>query len=918
MEQALLLFSRRAMMVNTRVAAVLVLILSIINHRCLVVQAGFTLNYATLLTAPRPQNNHHKHLFSAGRQHRQQHRQQGVVIPSVSSRSLSLNESAKNDNDDEEKTDTTTLLEGIMPPTKEFNRLVLVDETIRALQNQIPTILTKPLTPTGLDKVYSSENFCFSVLVVDNNNNDNNNNDNSDTQSDEDIDNVNDTNGFGGAQDDDDDDNDSIIILRSRDELMALSDVLVLTTAVAQQAILVTGAGTMTDSKVNIECQLIVDEECEIIRIPWRATAPALGVAGTSANGSSSYNNFEGITDCYLSTATNDDDDDVGKVTKFVVRKASFNGQILNGPAIGQALKRIQSTVSNLQQNPILQNIVRSTTQQQQQQDGERERRERGPSIFNTLRDEILGQAATAVSARFSSSSNDDDARGSDTPLSEEENSFVPVYQVKSVRELSIDADNVWINDDDDDKNSKQHSGIGEISSFPPCPGTKNWQKFVDSRYCLLRFSNNIIPQLSDLSIVDSKLFAKDVTYTLAGGTASDNHNDDNDDDDDDESILLTGRESLANFFQTMALTRKGTGGVWKMTRCQVLDWKARTVAVSYEATTSSLPTWKIQGRDVYALDTTTSGEERPMIRQIQQGKMSAVGPNGNEVQLDGTFLVENVASAFQGDGGDGTFSGMSLPRDFLTELLMNQPSLSPLLRQQKPKSGIYDGSRRKLSESAAATSYYAITDLYKQGLKLFDMSSSSSTTTTRRPSPPGMDYMSENVELKGYLGESILRGSSLYGTSVGSVIAGIRESIRQKRLFIEDTTSVIPPPRVEVLVPTGEIRLSLTYLFRIPPPGVGILPSPLDSSNSPTTPSLPLKVELTSNYKLDPDTGLIVEHRLVETRINGQLTPGDQVSRWMRRFLNRDGGGTMIETTRSEDGALKAISDALSWFRSM
>ena len=71
-----------------------------------------------------------------------------------------------------------------------------------------------------------------------------------------------------------------------------------LTTAVAQQAILVTGAGTMTDSQVNIECQLIVDEDCEIIRIPWRATVPALGV-GTSANSSSSYNNFEGITDCY-------------------------------------------------------------------------------------------------------------------------------------------------------------------------------------------------------------------------------------------------------------------------------------------------------------------------------------------------------------------------------------------------------------------------------------------------------------------------------------------------------------------------------------------------------------------------------------------------------------------------------------------
>lgn len=168
---------------------------------------------------------------------------------------------------------------------------------------------------------------------------------------------------------------------------------------------------------------------------------------------------------------------------------------------------------------------------------------------------------------------------------------------------------------------------------------------------------------------------------------------------------------------------------------------------------------------------------------------------------------------------------------------------------------------------------------------------------------------MSENVELRGYLGESIVRGLSVYKRSIGSVIFGIRESIRQRRLLIEESPA---PPRVELIVPTGEIRLSLTYLFRIPTLGKGIIPSP-DSSI--LSSGLPLKVELISDYRIDPDTGLIAEHRLVETRINGQLTAGDQISRWMQRFLKLDGAAaTNIE--RNEDRALSSILDAISWFR--
>jgi len=281
-----------------------------------------------------------------------------------------------------------------------------------------------------------------------------------------------------------------------------------------------------------------------------------------------------------------------------------------------------------------------------------------------------------------------------------------------------------------------------------------------------------------------------------------------------------------------------------------------------------------------------------------------AKGPNGNTIRLDGRWLAENVANAFQ--GGVGTNPSSKLPRDFLTELLMNQPSLSPFLQQQQKSLSRTKSSTdsRKLSQSAAAASYYIMTDLYEQSILLFDM------TSSKRRSPPAAEHMSENVELKGYLGESIVRGSSIYNRSIGSVIFGIRESIQQKRLLIDE---VSVPPRIELLVPTGKVRLSLTFLFRIPPPGAGIISSP-DSGNGLGS-GLPLKIELVSDYKVDPDTGLIVQHRLVETRINNQLTAGDQVSRWLQRFLKLD-GASEATTTRNEDGALRAIVDAISWFR--
>ncbi|VEU33997.1 unnamed protein product [Pseudo-nitzschia multistriata] len=784
-------------------------------------------------------------------------------------------------------------IEGLLPE-RELERLVAVDETVRALKKQLPTILTRPLTPAVAEDAFCKEGFCLSVLV------------------DVDVDDESEsqkaykgslggTGAGAGAYDEQrrkppseriaERIPDEIVLLNGRDELVALGDVLVLATALARQAVLVTG--TM-ETGVGIECQLILDEACETVRIPWRAKTPVPGSLPVSAAADKRFNYLEGITDCYLRTSSDSETDGqnnsgTGRVHRMVVRKATFNGRTLNGPAIGQALKGIQSTVANLQQNPILQNIVGAAQQQQQQQQEQRQRQQqprdgsgtsRGPSLFNTLRDEFLGQAATAVSARLSPPPKESAAAtgGEGTPSSSE-GSAVPVFRVASIADLPLDVDRAWL--DEDSIRTKAEP----LETATPCPGTEEWKDFVDASFSLRRFCSEVIPQLSDLNIVDSNLFAGDASYKNAA----------------DGTVLLAGRESLAGFFQSIALTRKGTGISWETRGCEVLDWKNRTVAVRYEMATKGFPLWTVSGRDVYVLDATLSSGERPVVLEILQGPLVARGPNQNEIPLDGLWLVDNLSSAL---GVDGASPGTTLPRDFLTELLRNQlPGPGP----PKPPTK----RRRRLSEHAAASVYYIMADLHEQGLSLFD------TESTTGPSPPAIEYMAENLALRGYLGEPILRGSALYDRSVRSVLFALRESVKRGRLRVEGPPV---PPRVELREnPEGcvFVRLTLTVAFRIPPPGPGILQQAADSLGPAS--GLPLRVELVSDYGIDPERGKITEHRLVETRINGQLTAGDQVSLWMKRFLNAEGniaaGGS--EPSRAEERALGAIADALSWFRS-
>ena len=167
---------------------------------------------------------------------------------------------------------------------------------------------------------------------------------------------------------------------------------------------------------------------------------------------------------------------------------------------------------------------------------------------------------------------------------------------------------------------------------------------------------------------------------------------------------------------------------------------------------------------------------------------------------------------------------------------------------------------------------------------------------------PPAMEHMADKVELRGYFGEALIRGATLYNRVVGLIISSLNQAISRKTVVVVKKV----PARVE-LTPDGNVRLYLTLQLRVPPPG-GLF---ADATQA----GVPLKLELVSDYIIDPSSGKISQHRLVESRVNGQLTPQDVMSRSIQRYLNLE---SATSTTNGDDDLLKTFTDAFTFFRSM
>ena len=337
-------------------------------------------------------------------------------------------------------------------------------------------------------------------------------------------------------------------------------------------------------------------------------------------------------------------------------------------------------------------------------------------------------------------------------------------------------------------------------------------------------------------------------------------------------TVLLQGREAIGQFFQGLSLTRQSTGGTWQLQTVHVSHWNASQITMEYEATNTP---WIFRGQDTYTL--TTKGQ----IQEIRQDRLDVTSRDGS-ITLDGSWLMKNLALAVERANNNSNNNNPSTlgPKiqDFFTDLLFQQQNQLATTTSSIQK-------RPKISQQAAAQTFYFMTELHQSIPGMWN-----------ETVPPGADYLAESVVLKGYLGEPLLRGSTVYSRALGSLMTATRQSLGQKRLWMDSN----PTARIE-LTRKGHVRLFLTLAFRVPPP-LGL----------PDAAAVPLTVEIVSDYKLDPQSGLVVQHQLVETRVNGQLTPGDVLSRNLQRLWNLE----QDTAPRSNDDLLQSVTDALSWLR--
>jgi hypothetical protein len=308
-----------------------------------------------------------------------------------------------------------------------------------------------------------------------------------------------------------------------------------------------------------------------------------------------------------------------------------------------------------------------------------------------------------------------------------------------------------------------------------------------------------------------------------------------------DGIALCTGGTQVAAFYRTLASLRQGTLGNWNVQNV-VGDWRTRSIMVSWSARNPIA----IRGKDCFRLD--SAG----LVERVEQVELVVAGTPVEDPEWFQLF-VSAIESGRSSAGAD---------------LVLD------LLEQVNPKGRTTDRLRKEtppLSDAAAASVYAILVALHS------DLANLSNLTA-----PPASEYFAQNLQLRGYLNEVLARDETQYRQAVGVSLASFRGAIRAGRLSVE-----LPPKAIVEFQSDRSIRVSLVMQLRI---------KVVDEVG------LPLKLELVSVYKTD-SSGKIYEHRLLESRVNGQLTPGDIVTQWL---------------TKGPPSPENVVMDALTWARSL
>ena len=686
---------------------------------------------------------------------------------------------------------------GGLLPTSEYKRRSALHETLSELRQQIPCLLSVPLSEASAKKVYTDS----TRLTV-------------------------------GPE------NSKVVLASDRAELISLCNIFVLALAASLQArtfvsSLVQRQQQSSDSKdeLSVACQIaLAVPDCDdplmqdftTIEVCWEVLIPLQQPMAASTT------KIRGVSRLTL-------DPNSSRIALHQLLSVYINDSYLDANAVGQSLASLRQTVKELQNSPLFQPFLSATAS--------------SPAAISAL--EVFQQARNDFIRQQATQTITDPIVA---PL------FVMFIPATSNSTTLASNRSLWI--PIDNYNSSQ-GGLTHI----PLPGTIAWPVYSSSHKLAEYFVGTIVPILSGhaIEVLDDALFLPDACLFATDG-----------------SILLRSGTLLAGYYKSFAALRRGTRTHWTLKSVRILKWGAKqvddtsklVVELEVEFSTqvgvpgSSAVT--ISGKDKYTVSSLMFSDlenMRTCIEEVHQKQLSI----GDNMKSSETLLfMKSVASAVESSSGLLPFSD-GFWFDLLRRLSLNEPkSSTQRLPNQLP-------SR---SDKAALTVYRIMEALHKDchfcsSISDLDITSSSLVL------PPGNAFMQENLQLIGYLGEPLLRGRANYNQAYLLAVRSFHTAMKSRRLI------AVKEPTMQVELNTfGNIFWSLSLYLRVSTPLVPSLPG-LDGAssliiNSNTLSSFNIVVK--SEYVLSSEGGQILQHRILESRVNGQLTPGDVVSRWMQR----------------------------------
>ena len=400
------------------------------------------------------------------------------------------------------------------------------------------------------------------------------------------------------------------------------------------------------------------------------------------------------------------------------------------------------------------------------------------------------------------------------------------------------------------------------LNSQYPLPGGHKWKAYESSHGNLHSFVTTTVPYLA--ADIDP------VIFPLEGGKSfRDLFAPDVELKAFDNSTLIKGSGRVADLYRAAAGLRQSGGlasadpeDAWRITDISV-DWRNRSAEVRWQSTIQM----RVEGTDLFYLN--KDGE----IQEIAQKELTV---GGNKI-IDAVWIQSIISAVENSRGG----AGGEILGDVLKRISRG--------RAGSRSAGQVDLALKKstqqvppeLDVAAAAAIYNIMRILHAELPSLVDATAPALT--------PAKQFLSEEVELRGLLDETLARGIKAYSQAITTSIGSLRTALRTGS--VRSVKTVVPA--VELL-PNGSIQVDVNLGLRI---GQG--QSPL---------GFPLELELISVYKIDR-RGKIIEHRIVENKINGQKSPADVVSSWIR------GGDRQVS---SPEKTVQSFVDAVKWARSL